>query len=508
MPIPSASQVHNQPFVTPANLQGTPEPLRRPSGNRIDFPVASMGKVLENAALALHDVFQSPIELCAQSLLASVSLAVQPHADIALGPRSMPISLFMFTLAESGERKSAVDTECLRPHRKWEYNARLEWETKIKRWKRDFNIWDSEYRAIASNRKLDKGRKDYELEQLGPEPEKEREPLLLIDEPTFEGLVRLYERALPNVGLFSSEGGQFLGGYSMSKDHLQKSITGLSRLWDGQSVTRIRASEDHSVVLEKRRFSMHLMIQPKLAYPLFGNALAQEQGFLSRILVTAPPSAAHNFRYKHPDKDYEYAMEAYRDRILDILETPLDYQDKIRGELRPRLLTVDPLAEARWIDFHDGVHQRLNKDGAYRSVKAFASKAPEHALRIAANLTLFDDVTSTCVSEEWMAYGINLANYYIQEHIRLYQDMQYDQGVVDAEELLAWLRKHKIQYVYPSMVYTRGPRNFRDRDEALMGLRRLEEFGYLLTLPKGTEIEGKFRREGWQVLDEEPMPAP
>ena len=43
-------------------------------------------------------------------------------------------------------------------------------------------------------------------------------------------------------GLFSSEGGAFLGGYAMDKYHVLRMATGLSELWDGKPIRRVRAA--------------------------------------------------------------------------------------------------------------------------------------------------------------------------------------------------------------------------------------------------------------------------
>jgi len=71
-----------------------------------------------------------------------------------------------------------------------------------------------------------------------PEP---AQPRLLSAEPTIESLVKSLCHGLPSMGLFSDEGGQFLGGSTMSKDNMIKAITHLSTLWDGSPIDRSRA---------------------------------------------------------------------------------------------------------------------------------------------------------------------------------------------------------------------------------------------------------------------------
>ena len=59
------------------------------------------------------------------------------------------------------------------------------------------------------------------------------------------------------------------------------------------------------------------------------------------------------------------------------------------------------------------------KGGFTSTVKAFASKSPEQAARIAGVLTLFEDAGAGHVSERQMANGIELAQFYLSEAHRL-----------------------------------------------------------------------------------------
>ena len=64
--------------------------------------------------------------------------------------------------------------------------------------------------------------------------------MLTTEEPTYEGLVKLLDGGWPSVGLFSDEGGRFLGGFAMSEEQRIKTMAGLNSLWDGQPITRTR----------------------------------------------------------------------------------------------------------------------------------------------------------------------------------------------------------------------------------------------------------------------------
>ncbi len=94
-----------------------------------------------------------------------------------------------------------------------------------------------------------------DLEALGKPPAPPLTPMLTCPEPTFEGLTRLLAGGQPSMGIFSGEGGQFLGGHGMNQDNRLKTAAAMSGLWDGEPIRRVRQG-DGSMVLPGRRVSI------------------------------------------------------------------------------------------------------------------------------------------------------------------------------------------------------------------------------------------------------------
>ena len=100
------------------SFDGTePLPLRRALPPAEPFPLSALGPLLEGAARAIMDRVQCPDAIAAQSVLGAASLAAQAHADVIIPAtgHARPLSLFLVTVAASGERKSAADREALGP---------------------------------------------------------------------------------------------------------------------------------------------------------------------------------------------------------------------------------------------------------------------------------------------------------------------------------------------------------------------------------------------------------
>src|SRR5438046_2058311 len=71
------------------------------------FPVDALGDLLGGAANAIHDRVQAAPAICAQSVLAVATVAVQAHADIELPTQQRkPVSSFFLSIAATGDRKT------------------------------------------------------------------------------------------------------------------------------------------------------------------------------------------------------------------------------------------------------------------------------------------------------------------------------------------------------------------------------------------------------------------
>jgi hypothetical protein len=200
------------------------------------FPVDALGEVLAPAARAIHERVQAPLAICAQSVLAAATLAVQAHADVELPTRqTKPLTNFFLTIAATGERKSAVDSEALWPVRKHEARLRDEYAEQLPDYSNAKSAWDKA-REVAIKSAKPKGDRDAikaALDAVGPEPGPPPRLCSPAAEPTYEGLCKLFAVGWPSLGIFASEGGQFIGGHGMSDEAKLRTAAGLSAAWDG-----------------------------------------------------------------------------------------------------------------------------------------------------------------------------------------------------------------------------------------------------------------------------------
>ena len=240
-----------------------PQPLLREIPLGAAVPVQALGP-LRGAVEAVQGMTLAPVAIPAASALAVASLAVQGFLDVdTLGGRR-PVSLYFLTIARSGERKSSCDAPLMAALRAFEKDQAQAQREDTASWQNSYALWKGERDRILSEARNGKGEKraaaEADLRALGREPVAPPSTDRTVTEPTYEGLIRKYSEGMPTLGIFSDEGGQFLGGFAMSTDNRQKTLAALNDLWQGNPIRRTRAGEG-SFTLFGRRLAMHLMVQ-------------------------------------------------------------------------------------------------------------------------------------------------------------------------------------------------------------------------------------------------------
>jgi hypothetical protein len=480
-----------------------PRPLMRELPPADPYPTDALGDVLASAAHAIHDRVRAPLAIGAQSVLGAAALAIQGHADVVLpiGPgQARPLACYLITVAASGERKSACDAEAMWPIRRREEALRDAHDGEALRYASDRAAYDRARDVALRAGKSDRAAIRAALDELGPEPDPPLAPMLTCPEPTYEGMCRLLAVGQPSIGIFAAEGGQYIGGHGMSDEARLRTASGLSAVWDGEAIRRVRAG-DGITILPGRRVSMHLMAQPAVADVWLRDRLLADQGLLSRLLLSAPDSAMGTRMWREGSAEADRAMSRYGARMLAILEAPLPLAAGPPNELRPRRLTLSGQARQVWIGFGDHVESMLKPDGALRPIAGIANKLPEHAARLAGVLTLVRDLDAGEIAAAEMAAGVELAQHYAAEALRLDGGSRISTELRLAQRALDWLTQQwgESAISLPDL-YQRGPNAIRDAATARKVVGILEDHDWLIRAPEGAAVAGVHRREAWRIV--------
>ena len=337
-----------------------------------------------------------------------------------------------------------------------------------------------------------------DLEALGSEPEAPASADRTVTEPTFEGLTKLFALGNPSLGLFSDEGGQFLGGHAMNSENRQKTLAAFNDLWQGNPIRRTRSGDGHAT-LYGRRLAVHLMVQPTVALGFMADPLATDTGFLPRFLMCEPPSAIGTRMQANTKRD-DMALANFSGRLRDILDTtpPIDLETR---ELQPRTLGLTAKARAQLSAFSDAIEAAQAPSGDLAHISGTASKTAEQAARIAGVLTLWRDLYAPEVQVCEMNYAIMLAQYYLAEASRLSSAALVSAEIDKAEKLRRWLLESFPETeVLVRDVVRLGPNALRESPKARAALGILEKHGWLVALEAGTVVRGAARANAWRIV--------
>ncbi len=422
----SGQEITQQPEPLITNLDPSPE-----------FPVKALGDILGNAAQAISEAVQVPHGISCQSVLAAAALATQGFNNIQIDGRKIPLSLFLMTIAESGDRKSSSDNAALKPVRIWQ-------SEQIKNYSNNIKIYDNQLRAyqtlvknVINSKKLTQNEMAQKLSEL-IEPDKPINPKVMSGEPTIEGLIKGFVDGAPSQTLTTDEGGQLFGGHSFNQDNALKTAAILSKLWDAAAIEKVRASKDESFYMENRRLSSHIMFQPIVSDIIMTDQVFLEQGFLARFLISFPKSIAGTRMYNATDINKNSAFDIYCKRISDLLNTPLNTDEN--GGLIFNILELSDDAKELWINNYNIIETQLSKDGELAHIKPTASKMSENILRIAGVFATIDS-TETITLEQMMR-AIELGDYYTKSFLWILDNGKKNVLKEQSSSLHEWIVKN------------------------------------------------------------------
>jgi hypothetical protein len=469
------------------------------------FPMESLGLLLGDAARAINDRVQAPMAICANSVLATATLAVQAHADVVLPigeNRQKPISAYFVTIAETGERKTECDFQAIGPIRKHEKQLRDEYDAKHESYVNDKVAWDKARDEAVRQGKGTRAAIKAALDKIGPPPIPPLEPMLTSTEPTFEGLCKQFPTHHPSLGIFNSEGGQFIGGHGMKDENKLRTAAGLSGLWDGEPARRVRAG-DGATIFPGRRLSGHIMAQPAVSSILFNDPLLLGQGLLSRLFVVQPESAAGTRMPRQEKLETSVQLKKYSDALFNIMKRVPPTKNGKANELEPRPLPFSTEAVVRWFEFVEHVEESIGRGGALEPIKGFGNKLPEHAARLAAVLTLVENINAPEITVDVLERGIALAEHYATEALRIFESSRASAELVLAQRLLHWMQQKWPEPVISLPdIYQRSLNAISDKATATKIVAILVDHGWLHRIEGGAVVAGQYRKEAWRIVRE------
>lgn len=459
----------------------TPMPLTIDThDNQAPYPVDVLPGLIKDPILAYQQYGQQPTPLIACGALANISLACQTLANVARDHLLVsPVSLYFLVAAHSGERKSASDKAFGSSVRQWQIKIREDLMPEVTRSTILHQAWRSERDSIVKQlRQASAPEMIYVLqmqltELIDSEPEIPLLPELFFEDVTQEGLTHSLSKGWPSSSLWSDEGGIILSGAGM-QSNATKFIATLNRLWDGNPFISHRKTSA-SFVVNHRRFTMSMMIQPLLLKQLLKrqDGISRHSGFLARSLMTQPISSMGTRYYQQPPETLT-GLETFNQRITECLDSTLDLTHLGCHEI-PTLHFSAP-AKARWVSFFNQIESGMNKASHWQTIQDFGSKAAENVARLSALFHLFLGKDGD-IGIESVEQAIEIIFWHLLETKRIFEVPNNPENTV-AQKILQWLQDKQITETSSRRLQQYG--NFRDKIQRNKAIDTLIEHHYLI----------------------------
>jgi hypothetical protein len=408
------------------------------------YPLGAFHLLVQEAAQEVCRHVQAPDALVGMSFLAVMSAACQGLIDVKLPTGQIrPVSLNLFAIAESGERKTAVDNRVAKPlhermvKRQRAYNdAKDDYE-----YQREF--WNDTNRSLMKKRLalVNKGQTTEQITQRLLEHRRSK-PLL----PRMRQIIRedLTKRSFvdalhgdgESIALMSSEGGVLLNSDAM------RQLALLNSAWDGSALSLDRANDDHALA-QNPRVTISIMAQPSVFqdYMTRHGTQARGTGLLARCLIGWPLST-QGYRGITRDEPTWNKLGQFHARAEQLLD---EYDQQLAvGKVERTLVTFTDEAKQRWFNVAEETERRTHPQGDFHGIKDFASKSCEIVGRIAAVMHHFTGQEGA-ITVDTVERAIAIMRWHTFEFLRLFSiNSDIAQLFRDADELKRWLFEHVV----------------------------------------------------------------
>jgi replicative DNA helicase len=448
----------------------------------VEFPVDALPTLFADMVAAVAESTQTDPAMAAVTVLTVLAAAAGGRADVEVRPGwQEPLCLYTATVANSGERKSAVQAVLTAPLLAVEQemvalSAPMRTELAAKKSIAHKAVEITEKLAATATTTKDKNK---HLAEVVSAREADAvvvppAPRLLADDITPEAAASALAEQGGRLAIISAEGGIFgiiAGRYQGNVPSLDLWLKGHS----GDPIKVDRKGRDPEYV-PKPALTLGLMLQPSVLTTIGQQDSFRGRGLLARFLFAQPVSKLGR-RKAGADPVPEPVKSRYDGAVHSLV--------KGLAELAvPAIITLAPATTVAVIALEEVIEPTLAGDGELAQLADWGSKYLGAVMRIAALLHLAQlghkDGVSTPISVATLAAATRMGDYFKSCAIDAFSTMQMDVGTADAIYLLAQVAKVNGIEVSKRDLYNLARSRFKTVAEMMQPLRRLIDHGYLI----------------------------
>ena len=483
--------------TSPDSAAGAPrwdKPVPFDEPNLPTFPVHTLPDTVRDYVTALAESTQTPVDMCACSVLAALALCIQGKFKIQGKPDWIePLNLYVVSIAEPSERKSAIISAVSKPITAYEAEENERRAPEIEKSKMEKRILENEQRRLENQAAKNKEKVDSDkLTEIADEIAnfQVKQPLkLYVDDITTEKLTSALNES-GRTAVLSSEAGIFnmLSGL-YSKD---VNIDVFLKAYSGDTIRVDRIGRPSESILEPA-LTVLLTVQPNVISGIMNNRTFRGRGLTARFLYCLPRSLVGTRRFNSTPVPNRVKY-SYWNIIKDLLD-----EYKVKAEI----ITLSYEALKLLEEFAEELEPKLR--GEYADISDWAGKLVGTVLRFAGILTRasifrcaeieFDDYSPedddtpeaefSCldtpplvVSADTMQNAITLGSYFVQHAKAAYALMGADETTEDAKYILNAVTKRRLES-FTRRDVMRMCQKFRKAADVQPALDMLTDRGFL-----------------------------
>jgi len=408
---------------------------------------------LRDYVAAVAESYQVDPAMPAMLSLSCLSLGISRAIEIRLGPDWLQTApVWTCTIAEPGERKSAVFAELTAPIFTYQKHH-------------DDEIQDVVARHAAETRSLQKRidtlrgrharggdaselRELLDLEADLARRETLEKPRLVLMDATPESVIVALHRNGEKLGIISAESSALENALGRYSDNPNLDIYLQGHEGDPYVYTR-RKGDD--ITLERPTLTMSLTVQPHAARGLLDHDAAIGRGMFARFLY-ARPHSLKGHRTLQPPPVPEALRRWWADRLIGLLSLPYPGEVcdvggvAVRREGEPRILGLEPEAAEMFLAFRGEIERELaTEDGELAHTCGWAEKFAAATGRIALSLQMAATPGARAVTPEVMGAAIAWAEFLIPAFRHVVTTVGLEPIQEQARRIVGWIRRKDLE---------------------------------------------------------------
>ena len=463
--------------------------------NEPPYPMDAFLVVVREAGFEIKRNVQAPDALIGLALINAMAMACQALIKVKLPMGQVrPVTQYVMTIAESGERKSTVDEVLLAPYREHDRDVMLAHADEMEKYRIERDWWSAKHSClIRASVKIGLDAEEVEalkaemIEHAKLKPKKPRMRLLIRQDITPRAIMDALAGNGESIAIVTDE------GQTLFKSGAMASLGLLNSLWGAPEVLSLNRSKEDHVLVREPRASISIMTQPDVLREYIDKrgSVAKGSGHWARYLVAWPQSNV-GYRPVGDDEAVWECLPVFHARIKALLS--LQTEMYASGELDRDPIEFSDDAKARWFAQANKTEWMLRPGDYLHDITDFGSKAMEIVARLAAVMHYFAGEEGK-ISLDTLERAIAIVAYHVDQYKDLFSPrLAPPQDQVDAQKVELYLRNlwggyGSNSFIAKNHLLRNGP--VRDRERLNAALRVSARKG-AVSLPYAAKGERRY----------------